>query len=93
MAIELIALSIILLAFDLSLFFYSSNHGIRAVYNATYAWKIDLLAIMAGSYVMAISYYLYTKEYHPALLTLLFLIGTAQSMMHFAKWIVRIVKR
>ncbi|MBI2136544.1 hypothetical protein HYU06_05725 [Candidatus Woesearchaeota archaeon] len=93
MVVGLIAISIVLLIFDISLFFYSSNHGIRAVYNATYAWKIDLVAIIAGSYIMIISYYLYTKDYHAILLASLFSIGAVISMMHLAKWIVRAVKR
>lgn len=93
MVVGLMAISAVLLIFDISLFFYSSKHGLKSVYNATYAWKIDLVAIIAGSYVMAVSYYLYTKDHHPALLASLFLIGATQSMMHLAKWIVRAVKR
>ena len=76
-------------------FFYSSEHGKKAVYVAWYAWIIDLLAIMSGISIMTLAVF---SKHHPALFAVqvpnllflvLFMLGSWQTSIHSIKWITR----
>ena len=89
MVIEILALILVLAIFTGSYFFYSSKKGLKSVYQAPYAWKIDFLAGLSGLYIMGASFYFYYQENSLAVLVPLFLFGAFQGMMHVSKWIVR----
>lgn len=76
-------------------FFYNHPHGQYAVYDAWYAWLIDLLAILSGTFIMAATIYAY---YNPWLFTfqvpswvfwVTFIIGAWQASIHAVKWFIR----
>ena len=90
--IKIITYTIILITiiFTYSLFFYSSEEGLKSVYKASFDWKIDILATISGLYVLSTAIYLFTtKKIKLPSFLILSLIGASQSMMHIAKWIVR----
>lgn len=77
-------------------FFYNHPHGRHAVYEAWYAWIIDLLAILSGTAIMAAAIYAY---YNPGLFTftvptwvfwITFIIGGWQASIHAVKWLIRL---
>lgn len=77
-------------------FFYNHPHGRKAVYEAWYAWIIDLFAIVSGATIMALSIY---TLHHPELFTIdipnwifwvTFIIGGWQAAIHLVKWIIRL---
>lgn len=77
--------------FVYSFFFYSSEKGIKSVYRASFDWKIDLLATISGIYVLSVAIYLFNKKKITLFpFVILCIIGSTQSMMHIAKWIVRV---
>ena len=87
----ILSTAIIIISFFYSLFFYSSQEGLKSVYIASYDWKIDFLAILSGAYIISIAVYIYYKKKIKLIpFLILFIIGSAQAMMHFAKWIIRI---
>lgn len=82
---------IMIIIFGYSFFFYSSEEGLKSVYRASYDWKIDFLATLSGLYIISIGVYLFiNKKIKFVSFFVLVLIGASQSMMHIAKWIVRI---
>lgn len=76
-------------------FFYNQPYGRHAVYDAWYAWIIDLLAIVSGSVIMLLSVY---ALYNPWIFTIdipdwtfwvTFIIGGWQAAIHLVKWVIR----
>lgn len=78
-------------------FFYNHPHGRKAVYEAWYAWIIDLLAVASGGTIMALSVY---TLHHPEIFTIdipiwifwaTFIIGGWQAAIHLVKWVIRVL--
>lgn len=77
-------------------FFYNHPHGRRAVYDAWYAWIIDLLAIASGGTIMALSVYcidnpwIFNVDIPQWVFWITFVIGGWQAAIHVVKWIIRL---
>jgi len=92
MIVEISGGIVLLVAFVISYLFYSSKNGGKSIYRASYAWKVDFLAMLSGAYCIWVSYFFYKLDWAMAILAPLFIIGTIQFMMHAAKWRVRAKK-
>jgi len=75
--------------------FYRHPYGRRAVYDAWYAWIIDVLAIVSGTVIMFVSVY---ALYNPWIFTIpipditffaTFIVGSWQACIHAVKWFIR----
>lgn len=76
-------------------FFYSHPHGRHAVYDAWYAWIIDLLAIVSGGIIMGLSVYVlynpwvFTIDIPGWIFWITFIVGGWQAAIHAVKWFIR----
>lgn len=83
------AIVIYFTVFVLSLLFYSTRLGVRAIYGGPAAIAIDVLAILAGAYVIYFSNLTYLQGVGADRIIIVTSIGAVVSAMHLAKWIVR----
>ena len=76
-------------------YFYRTEHGCRAVYEAWYAWIIDLLGVASGCFLMSLAIFierhreLFNFDVPDLLLVILFVIGSWQASIHAVKWTLR----
>lgn len=77
-------------------FFYSHPHGRHAVYEAWYAWIIDLLAILSGAVIMGLSIYalhnpwIFNIDIPAWVFWITFIVGGWQAAIHAVKWFIRL---
>ena len=70
---------------------YTTDVGSNAVYHGSFAWKVDLISVILGFYVLSLAAYLiFAKKIGMLSFAILSTIGAIISMMHIAKWIVRV---
>lgn len=69
--------------------FYNSKKGRISVYNSSYAGLLDFFAISNGLCITIISMLLYLDNFSIFYVLPLFIGGTAQALMHVAKFFVR----
>lgn len=87
--LNLPTIAIYLTIFVFSLVFYSTRLGVRAIYGGPAATTIDVLAILAGAYVIYFSNLTYLQGVGTDRVLAVTTIGSVVSAMHLAKWIVR----
>jgi|GEM_PF-6862823 len=79
-------------------FFYKQPYGQYAVYDAWYAWLIDLLAILSGMFIMGATIYAYLNPWiftftvPPWIFWVTFIVGGWQAGIHIVKWVIRTLR-